>query len=233
MARFLSNIFSTAFGSIGGITIWKGNLPGMIARARVIPVNPRTNGQTLIRSAFAAAANEWNLLTDAVRGGWEAYAATCPITDGLGQRFLSGREMFMGVFSFAFYETGLTGKMDDTDSDAPIIPGWLDIGYVVPYEYTGPGTGIALQVTYSGSAKVDLVFERSYAYNPARFRNPGKWLHSTVVTEEIQGPIALVQEFDDLSAGFTYFVKVRAITAAKPHKISNEYIVRCVAETVV
>ena len=48
----------------------------VLARAKVIPANPQTPEQLLVRSYMTAATKNWDTLTKAQREAWDAYART-------------------------------------------------------------------------------------------------------------------------------------------------------------
>ena len=83
--KFLSSIFSSVSGSIGGTTYW--NNAGLNARSRISPINPNTLAQQNVRANLSTAAFEWGELTDAQRTAWDDYAALTPLTNKLGQSF--------------------------------------------------------------------------------------------------------------------------------------------------
>lgn len=95
--KFTSPVYSAVSGSIAGIT-YARNAGGMYARARAVPVNPATEFQTLIRSAFAGAAQSWALdLDDAEQAAWNVFGTNVPVTDSLGQvRHRSGQNWYGG-----------------------------------------------------------------------------------------------------------------------------------------
>lgn len=64
-------------GAIGPV-VYQGGRYGTVARARVTPINPRTNAQQNARSILATVASEWRGLTDAQRESWKALASQMP-----------------------------------------------------------------------------------------------------------------------------------------------------------
>lgn len=93
--KFLSPVWSSASGSIGGTTYATGS-GGLIARTRKVPTNPNTGPQASIRAAMGVASAAWSgTLSAAERAEWEAYAALTPLTNSLGQEItVAGVQMY-------------------------------------------------------------------------------------------------------------------------------------------
>lgn len=94
--KFLSQIMTMASGSVNGLTA-SHNRSGQYFRAKVVPVNPSTPFQLVIRNAFSDLSIIWsNTLTQAQRDGWDLYADNVPVTDKLGQSInLTGQNMYL------------------------------------------------------------------------------------------------------------------------------------------
>lgn len=72
-------------GSVGGLTASHG-LGGPYFRARVIPVNPGSPQQTLVRQIFGNLAALWtNILSQPQRDAWADYAANVTVLNPLGE----------------------------------------------------------------------------------------------------------------------------------------------------
>lgn len=83
--KIKSQLVTEASGSIGGITA-SHNRGGMYFRGRVIPVNPGTPQQAVIRSHMSQLTSLWlNALTAAQRAAWDTYAENTYIPDALGE----------------------------------------------------------------------------------------------------------------------------------------------------
>lgn len=89
--KFKSVMFSEASGSIGGTT-FSHNAGGKYVRERVIPVNPATPFQEVIRNATTQLTNFWlDTLTPEQRLAWDTYGKNVTVTDKLGAQInLSG-----------------------------------------------------------------------------------------------------------------------------------------------
>lgn len=94
--KFLSQIMTMASGSVNGLTA-SHNRSGQYFRAKVVPVNPSTVNQQVIRNAFSELTIAWSaVLTQAQRDGWDLYADNVPVTDKLGQSInLTGQNMYI------------------------------------------------------------------------------------------------------------------------------------------
>lgn len=100
-----------ASGSIGGQTFSRNRF-GQYARARAIPVNPRTALQAAVRSTFAQMCAQWSLLTANQRGQWAEYAAAIPRVDVFGQPISpTGRNVFIGNNCLRI-QSGLAAVLD-------------------------------------------------------------------------------------------------------------------------
>ncbi len=113
----------TQSGSYGNLTISRGRA-GQYIRARVIPLNPQTDGQQTVRSRLANLAKAWRGLTDALRNAWDAFAENAEyIGTGYnafvgvnGVRVLTGGAILQAPPALAshgmFSATGLTATVD-------------------------------------------------------------------------------------------------------------------------
>lgn len=92
----LGSIVTDIRKSIGGVT-YSRNKGGSYARARTVPVNPRTPLQTQVRANFASNAKLWSgTMTAAERAAWTAFAAANPLVNVLGASIIvSGLSMSM------------------------------------------------------------------------------------------------------------------------------------------
>lgn len=95
--KFLSEIVTSASGSIGGATYSRAKGGGMYRRARAIPTNPSTGLQAQVKTAMQLLVNNWlNVLTQGQRSLWDLYGSEVPTTDKLGQTLtLSGQNWYI------------------------------------------------------------------------------------------------------------------------------------------
>ena len=97
MAKALpSAVVGDVRGKIGGHVHTKGRF-GMVVRAKVSPVQPRSIHQRAVRSRFTAQSKGWAALaSDALRAAWESFARANPVKDVFGAtRILTGHQMFV------------------------------------------------------------------------------------------------------------------------------------------
>ena len=81
-----------------GVTVSQGGRYGQISRALVIPTNPRTPAQMLIRNRLAAVAAKWRQLTQDQRDAWTAAAKAVNSTPRDGQSgTLTGGQLFSKI----------------------------------------------------------------------------------------------------------------------------------------
>lgn len=72
-------------GSIGGITA-SHNKGGSYFRTRVIPTNPNTPAQSVVKQIMGSLASRWGgILTQAQRDTWDEYAANVPLLNRIGE----------------------------------------------------------------------------------------------------------------------------------------------------
>jgi hypothetical protein len=82
-------------GSMNGTTFSR-NKGGPYMRGRVIPTNPSTALQQVVRNAFATLSAMWvDTLTQAQRDAWDVYAGNVQLVNALGQsRNVTGLNMY-------------------------------------------------------------------------------------------------------------------------------------------
>ncbi len=93
---FKSATMTEASGSVGGI-VASHNRGGMYFRARVIPTDPNTPQQALMRGVMAGLVVRWlTTLSAAQRAAWEVYAANIEVLGPLGDPLpLTGQQQFI------------------------------------------------------------------------------------------------------------------------------------------
>lgn len=94
--KFKPVLGSELSGSIGGITA-SHNLGGAYFRNRVIPTNPNSPQQQIVRSLVGQLTSLWlNTLTAGQRAAWDLYAGNVPLLDALGEPInVSGLNMYV------------------------------------------------------------------------------------------------------------------------------------------
>jgi hypothetical protein len=175
MAQFRS-ILGDIRGSIAGTTFSRnGNAAYM--RNRATPVNPRSTGQTLSRTALAYVSTLWRSLTQPLQDGWKALAATVPYQDKMGNTsFYSGFQLFVKL-NKTLQSNGLA-TIQAAPAGAPTFPGIAYSGYqseqdaAVPGDFTllinllvaasAAGFNLQVQSTAPISGGINFVNESAY-----------------------------------------------------------------------
>lgn len=119
---YRSTILGQASGSLAGTTFSR-NKGGQYTRARAIPTNPNSTAQQAVRAFFTAATTEWKTLSAAQRGNWDAYAASTPVTNALGDSTtLTGFQWYVATTVLRSRIAGVFGSI----TTAPTTPGLVD-----------------------------------------------------------------------------------------------------------
>jgi hypothetical protein len=113
MAKFKSNILASASGSLNGI-VFSHNRGGAYMRNRSIPINPKTERQSVVRTAMTAISTTWKSgLSDLQRAQWNIFGANTTVINTLGDPItLSGIAAFQRVNLFRI---GTLGQAIQTD----------------------------------------------------------------------------------------------------------------------
>jgi hypothetical protein len=82
--KFLSQVYSTASGSIGGI-VYSRNANGAYTRARATPIHPNTPRQSAQKAVFGAISRLWRTLDSIQKNSYVVYAPQFPYVDSIGQ----------------------------------------------------------------------------------------------------------------------------------------------------
>ncbi len=229
--KFLSQVYTIARGSVGGITYTANQFAALIARAKTSPVNPNTPRQTIIRSAFSGANQLWKDATQVVRDGWDDYASTLIFSGPLGSYALPGRQVFIANISLALFLQATEGVPVAVATDPPVIPGFLDLEGVGSVAFVPVGTGVSISGTFTGSENAVLSAWRSVAFNLTRTRFKGPFKTLTLDTVSIVAPGSGLIDFSGLTIGLRYFMKIRGITAQAPFRSSAVFYDSAIAVT--
>lgn len=110
---------------------------GSVLRNRVIPRNPQSQKQQMIRNIFSYVARRWRTISQHCRDEWTVYARTKPYTDVFGNRkFLQPNALFIQynmnimLYGFPFLECPIFENVEFPDIpitiDPPAVGGiWL------------------------------------------------------------------------------------------------------------
>lgn len=239
MARILSHVDVLRRGSVAGITYLSNQYHQIVARARTAPVQPQTPAQQLVRGFLSTAAAIWGFLPQATRDAWDDYAATCVYHGPLGPYSVTGRLQFIANYSSVLNNRRLVVPFAIIyKNDAPIIPGFAELGGILVGPGLAPGVGI-ITLTFS-NPNPDSLFVyaiRSIAWPATRARYKGPWVSQLVMGKILATGEAGFVTFTGLNSGMFYFFVCRGITASLmpgiPHRITAPRIIRSVAYTVV
>jgi hypothetical protein len=128
---------------------------GQYNRTRAMPTQPRTPAQVSARGYLTDASQAWRELTDAVRASWNAFAATQPRLDSLGQTiYPTGHQLFVGWWA-SMTQAGLATP-PALPSVAPDAPPIIDTFTVA----AGPDT-LGAEITATVSATHVLIVAAS------------------------------------------------------------------------
>lgn len=233
MAKFLSQVYTTIRGSVGGITYTANQFQALVARARVSPTDPQSTFQSQMRSAFAGAEQLWQNLTAAQRTGWQDYASSLVHTGPTGTYFVPGRQVFIGIMSTAIYLKNRGASIGALTGTPPTIPGFLDVDNVTTATPSVAGdTSVSFGMTFNGVEDVVAYAYRSPAQNQSRNSYKRAYSSSTLNAIDIVAPASIIGNFLGLTADLAYFMKIRAITAQAPYRQSATYYLRQVAVAV-
>lgn len=229
MARIQSPVWNIARGSIAGTTYFANQFHQIVARARTAPIVPLTSYTTAIKTAMSGAAAMWNALLQAERDGWNDYAQTVVYTGPFGQYKLPGRQIFIANQVLEQYMNFFSAGMVTPGIAPPSIAGWLTMATINAVPTTNPNTGVAVSIVNNSGEDAVCLAQRSLAFNPARMQYKGPWSNRDTVIEDVLDGGGTVIEFNNLYLGQAYFMNVRLITEAPPHRITEQFIVRGVA----
>lgn len=230
MAKVLSHLHSIMRGSVAGVTYTANQFAQIVMRQKTVPVNPGTEGQSMIRSAFASSAEIWKSMTQAFRDSWDDYAQTLTFQGPLGSYKVPGRQIAMSNIALAiFMEEQAIGSVASGDQP-PVLAGFLDIGpVVVAQPVTASSTGIGYSVTNNSGEAITVFAQRSIGFDPSRGRYKGPWLFQHNSGVDIALETSGIGEFIGLETGAAYFMRIIAISQAQPLRISAEYFLRMIA----
>lgn len=231
MARIQSHVWNIARGSIAGITYLANQYHQIIARARTSPVQPNTEFQVSIKTAFSAAVEGWKVLSDEDRADWHNYSRTVIFSGPFGDYTVPGRQLHSGGYTLLSYINNLGLGPVVIDDSPPQKAGRLILGNVVKTLFTPAGeTGVAvgMQLSEEGT-DYEILAEVSIGFNPTRTRYKGPFNPSSAKLGSLTGLASLVLTFNGLVAGQAYFMRVRAVASGEPCRYSESFIVRSIA----
>lgn len=236
MAKILSPIDSVRRGSVAGTTYTANKYSAIVARARVVPVNPQTGPQNLVRNAFKEACDRWrSVLTAAERTTWGLAASYMPYAGPLGTYYVGGRNLFIAAKTFLDSINRFNPALITADDNSiGTFGGWINLGTVGIVAPGTAGTGFDVGFTrVDGMGDVVSTIQISPALNNTVNYFTGPFLpgiYAGASTPEGQSTVIPVR---NLIAGYKYFVKVRAMLESNGSNFSQSFIFPAVASTFV
>ena len=233
MARALSQVYTIIRGSVGGVTYLANQFHQIIVRARTAPVNPGTSQQTIIRSAFSAAAEAWKLATPQERSQWASYAQTCFFSGPLGDYTVPGRSIMMAGFTAATYlnETGII--VNSPVDSPPLVTGFANFGTIKTIPPVVPSsTGIQISIGNPGPRDLGVLVNLSLGFDPSRNFYKGPWDLTKLDGVSIQPTTTGAIEISGLITGQKYFFRLKGVEIDGPHRVTAEYFGSAIAEDV-
>jgi hypothetical protein len=194
-------------GSQAGTTA-SHNRAGQYYRNRRAPVQPVGTGRrAFIRSAFGNASTAWAGLSAAAQASWNAYAASHPITDSLGQSItLTGHQMFVAIATQC-QNVGIAIPTVVPASSVTVqqVPTVFTVTHLGVITITLPGTGSAsdfLLISFSAPVSAGVTFQKTF------------WQQTHVAASSVGGATfgtAYVAQFGTIPVGTKVFLKVTPV----------------------
>jgi hypothetical protein len=228
MAKALSHIASTIRGSVAGLNYASSREHSITLRTRASPVNAPSNYRALIRSEFSRASVAWKNLSLSDKTSWEQYARSCPYQSPTGTHYLTGRSMFISIFSMAWY-LAYRGLLSPSPATTPpSIMGWVSLANPRPVNIAS-GIGFRIELYNPNTQSIRVFGYLSHHFSPARFSFNGPFRGDTISYVSLAPNANGYLVFSGLINGQCYFVRIRALTSAAPIRKSIDYIVRAIA----
>lgn len=230
--KVLSQIIVTGGGSIGGITLTRNRYASLVFRARVTPVNPNTQAQAAIRNAFSSAVNAWRTALQSIRDGWDAYAESLTYQGVTGPYTPTGRDVFIGNYGTALY-LAARGLTITPGTAAPVDDGFLVVDNLDMTSGVPADTGVKVSASNLTSEDFALYASISVAKDLTRNFWSGPFQPATLDEVILSSPSTGQINFGSLIVDKRYFARVRAISDAAPHRMSNLNILSAIATTTI
>jgi len=218
-------------GSVAGLTFTANTFHQIVVRQRTAPVQPGTNPQSQIRSAFTAASVCWKDLLPSVRNAWNEYAKTLFYSGPLGPYQIPGRSVFISNIGLGYYLYLLGLLENPPTTTAPTVAGFLSVNFYGYQAPALPGTGYDLLIANPNDEAILAICERSWAYEQTRQFFKGPFVASTIVAPEVEPSTTAMIAFSGLTVDRVYFNKCRLISSASPFRISPLFFIRAIAST--
>lgn len=186
---FKPTIAAEMSGAMGGL-VASHNRGGQYLRVRVVPTDPASANQVVVRNAVGTLANRWTTtLTDAQRAAWAAYAVDVPLPNRLGDpRLISPLAHFIRS-NTPRLQAG-AGVVDDG-------PAELNTG-----EFNAINAGLSVD---AAAGTLDLFYDNTDAWA----NGTGGWL--IVYLSQPKSPTV-----NFYKGPYRYIAKVAGVTATPP-----------------
>jgi len=196
MAKIISHIWSSARGSVAGITYLTTPSGSIIGRQRVKPVNPNTTFQQQSRQAMSVTARLWTGLTEAQREGWDAAAGVTTFLFGTIAVSTpgNGRALFMSSGSFINYLYARGILPAPFDGIAPNAVGTPQV-IISLQAYAGAvgTTGIGMKLTNTDAARqIEVAVWHGFQVNQSHKFYDGPWRPTTLQKKSIAAASSVV-----------------------------------------
>lgn len=233
MAKILSHVWSSASGSIGGITYFNGPHHAIIARARVAPVQPGSTNQSLMRSAFAGGNAAWENMTQTQQSDWDTYAQSVVFQGKQGNYTVTGRSLFMAGWSLQSYMLLRLLVAPTQVVTPPVQTGFLlpsNINLAAP---AAPGIGYSLNITADPFDDTLVFIQTSGPKEKERnfWKGPWEGRHDNAFI--VPANTSSFLDVVGLSLAKKYFVRVKCVADDAPSRISQEFFLSTFAEETV
>jgi hypothetical protein len=190
-----------------GLSVYFPSRTGLIQRSWVVPSNPKTADQLLVRSHLATVTKAWKNLQEVERQAWISAAESYSTRSTLGQSGkLTGAQLHTKV-NCALLAIG--GDVVTTPPPAPVF----DPLPITGLEITNTGGAIALNLTAPSAAPDGTMLrgckpQSAGTYRPASFRFLGTL--GSPAAGKIPITTQYTAKFGALSAGQKVFVSINA-----------------------
>lgn len=228
--KFLSQVYTSVSGSVGGITYFNGRFGHLVARARAIPTQPGSTPQTQMRTAWSNAQALWINATPTTRRLWDQYAATVTYQGPTGSYQINGRERFLATLSLISYLNIVLGLSIPATAVPPTEIGWLLLSDLDISPPSLAAVGFSVDVGNPNAEPIEVSMAISQALPETINFWKGPWDTETLDTINLPALSSGSLEFDLLEDGKVYFVRIRAVSSDTGHRISEQFILRAIAE---
>ena len=189
-----------------GLTVTYPGRSGLIRRSWVVPANPKTGDQLVVRSRLARFAAMWDALTESQQDGWITAAAGYQSKPSLGQSGpLTGLQLFVRI------NTNLDVVGEPVVQIPPARPEF-DANVAQGLELTNPSGVPAIKLTCSGTSDAFNIVS-ACAPQKSGTRRPISWRMLGELPEVVTGKADLTSlynaKFGAPAAGERIFVQSR------------------------